>query len=152
MSAAELLREFWPYLIVATPGVFAVWRQWQAGRRADRKDRGDLVKIAQAAAGEVIETLRAETKRLSERVEELEGEIQDLRKEHSRMLADKDAKITLLEGELRQWKTTAEAYERLLEAHGIPHAKLSQTIWEAKGAGLVPQTSPAADPGVGAGQ
>ncbi|RAK52764.1 hypothetical protein [Phenylobacterium deserti] len=45
------LERLWPFLIVAAPGLFAIWRQMQTSRAADRRDRIDLVRIAQEAAG-----------------------------------------------------------------------------------------------------
>lgn len=158
MDAAELLKAYWPYAIAIAPGLFAVWKQWDAGREAVRKaaalereaseragglerdaehkatalaseDRRELIKIAQDAASSVIGDLRAEIKRLQEQVNELESELNSARREHAETISAKDAKITMLEGELRQWMTLAASYEEKLTRAGIDHEPPRQPFW-----------------------
>jgi len=143
VDAFQVLERMWPFLLVAAPGFFAVYKQWTTNRGAERRDRGDLIKIAQDAAGAVIKTQQDEIERLRERIEEVEEELADLRREHARQIAEKDAKILLLEGELRTAWSQVEAYERLLEANNIPHAKPRQTVWEARGTGVKPASGAA---------
>ncbi len=131
----------WPFLLVAGPGFFALYRQWATNRRADRRDRGDLIRIAQEAAGKVIEGQSEEIERLRQRIEEVEEELGELRRKHADQLAEKDAKILLLEGELRTAWAQVAAYERLLVAHDIPHAKPGQTVWEAREEGVIASTT-----------
>lgn len=139
MNALHLLKEWWPFIIVAAPGFYAVWKSDRENKRADRKDKADLVKIAQEAAGAVIQSLR-------DRLDEVEAELAELRKEHTRMIADKDAKITLLEAELRRWKAIATSYERTLAQHDIPHPKPGQMLDEAKAERLfIYQSDPSAE-------
>lgn len=115
-DVGDLARTLWPFLVVAAPGLFAVWRQWTVGQQAHRKDRADLVKIAQEAAGAVIQSLR-------DRLDEVEAELAELRKEHVKMLSEKDAKITLLEGEKRGLEAYAQSLERRLDELGIEYPK-----------------------------
>lgn len=141
MEVLQFLERAWPFLLVAGPGFFALYRQWTTNRRADRRDRGDLIRIAQEAAGKVIEGQSEEIDRLRQRIEEVEEELGELRRKHADQLAEKDAKILLLEGELRTARSHVAAYERLLEANGIPHAKPGQTVWEAREDGSLTSTS-----------
>lgn len=137
MEALQFLERAWPFLLVAAPGAFAVYRQWSTNRRADRRDRGDLIRIAQEAAAAVIKTQQEEIERLRQRIDEVEEELGELRRKHADQLAEKDAKILLLEGELRTSWSQVRAYERLLEANNIPHAKPGQTLWEAREEGII---------------
>lgn len=123
MDVAQFLKESWGYAIVLVPGVWALVRSYSKGRV-------DLVKVAQDAAAGVIQSLK-------DRLDEVEKELAHLRKTHIEMIEAKDARITMLEAEVRRWRAHAESYERMLEANNIPHTKPEQTIWEAKDQGLV---------------
>ncbi len=154
MDAAELLREWGPLVGAVGVGLLPWVKVWSDRRSGERRDRHDLVKIAQEAASAVIEDLRDEVDRYRARLEEVEREFTDFRRKHDTMIADKDAKIALLEqrismteGEVRQWRATAESYARLLDKNGIPHAKPGQPIWEAKDERLLLVSDSA--PGVG---
>jgi hypothetical protein len=133
VDVIHFAREAWPYLLVGAPGVWAVYKQWTARQDANRKDRGDLVKIAQDAAGAVIQDLRDEGDRLQKRVDSLEAELSAVRKEHSETVAAKDAKILMLEGQLRQALAAADAFDRLLTANDIPHSPPTRPYFELDG-------------------
>lgn len=168
MDAIQLLEKGLPWAVAvlgSIPGVVAILRQRAAARRDTRRDRNDLLKIAQEVYGEMLEDLRGEVKRsneerdqLRQRVDEVERELSEFRKRHDDMIADKDAMIRRLQGELdlekgeaRQWKAIAERYERLLEANAIPHPKPGQPVWQAKEEGLL-LANPADDQSIGAGR
>ena len=111
MDLPALVEKMWPYALVAAPGILAAWKAWAT-------QRSDLVKIAQDAAGAVIEQLRKEADRLAARLKQVEDELASLRREHAQMIAQKDAQIALLEGEKRQLTAKVEALQRVLAAHG----------------------------------
>lgn len=119
---AALLKEWGPFVGAAVVGVLPWVKMWRDGRKARATDAATLIKLAQQVAEDAIKDLR-------NRVKELEDEVTELRKEHAQSIAAKDAKIALLEGELRQAWATADAYERLLTDNDIPHEKPSQPIW-----------------------
>lgn len=129
-SPFHLLEQSWPFLVVGAPGLFAAWKAWTT-------QRNDLVKIAQEAAGSVIQSLRDEALRLSDRLAQVEDELDELRKEHAQMMANKDAQISLLEGEKRQLQAQVEAYRRILAAHDISDPA-RPAFFELKGGGLNP--------------
>lgn len=125
----RLIERVWPYVITSVPGAWALWKVWVGGQALVRADRTDLIKIAQEAAGAVIEDLREETDRLRARLEEVERELSDLQKRHTDMIADKDAKITMLEGENRQLLAQIDAYRDILARHGIPEPVQGQAYY-----------------------
>lgn len=102
---------------------------WAAARESGGQRRADLIKIAQEAAASVIDELRAEADRLRERLEKVEGDFGEFRRTHDTMIADKDAEIAMLRGQLRQALAHADTYERLLTKHEIPHDKPTQPFW-----------------------
>lgn len=141
----SFIERAWPYALVAGPGLFALWKYYRDAELAkarlgveDRRDRQDLIKIAQEAAGEVIDELRQEAARLRERLETVEAELQKVRKDNADMMAAKDAKITMLEGENRQLQQRLRACEHLLERHHIPAPRQGETYWEMDDGGLRP--------------
>jgi len=77
VGIVELAEQWWPVIAAGSPSVWLAYRQWRQEQRADRRDRGDLIKIAQDAAASVIEALR-------KRLDEVEVELAELRKEHSK--------------------------------------------------------------------
>ena len=137
MDVIALLKNAWPFLLVAAPGLFALIKWVEGAQRGGRKDRADLIRIAQDAAAGVIGHLEREAAELRKRVDDLEGELNKLRKDHHEMMVSKDAKITFLEAEVQRWRSYAESYERTLEQNGIPHAKPEQSMWDAKDQRLV---------------
>jgi hypothetical protein len=88
----------------------------------DVRQRVDLIKIAEEISAKALA-------RLQSRVEALEAELTELRKEHAQTVAAKDAKIVLLEGYLRQALALAQSYEQKLSDAGIPHEKPRQPFW-----------------------
>jgi len=119
MDIPTVIAKSWPYLVVAAPGVYAVIKDLLGRRAIARKAEADLMQMAQDAASGVIHTLREEADRLAQRLEQVEAELSDLRREHSRMILDKDARIAQLEGEKRQLEARVSAYRRVLAAHGL---------------------------------
>jgi len=109
----------WPYVMVAAPGIYAVVKDLLGRRAIARKAEADLMQMAQDAASGVIHTLREEADRLAQRLEQVEAELGDLRREHSRMIQDTDARIAQLESEKRQLEARVSAYRRILAAHGL---------------------------------
>jgi septal ring factor EnvC (AmiA/AmiB activator) len=132
MTPAELA-QLWPLI----GGLAAGLLPWIKLALDAKKDRGqirtDLVKIAQEAAAGVITELRKECQRLQVEITSLEREVHQLR----RQVAERDARTLFLEGELRQTQALLGAYERLLDAHDIPHSKPGQPVWQAKDGGLL---------------
>lgn len=121
MDVAFLLKT-WPYLLAAAPGVWTVYKTWNDGRTNTRKDRIDLIRLAQEVAKEAIT-------HLENRIKVLEDELSQLRKEHLDTVTAKDAKILILEGQLRQALAEADAYERLLTANDIAHPKSARPFF-----------------------
>nr|WP_295109987.1 hypothetical protein [uncultured Caulobacter sp.] len=119
MDIPTAIAKSWPYLVVAAPGIYAVIKDLLGRRAIARKAEADLMQMAQDAASGVINTLREEADRLVQRLEQVEAELGDLRREHSRMISDKDARIAELESEKRQLETKVGAYRRILAAHGL---------------------------------
>jgi hypothetical protein len=105
---------------------FPPWiKMWIDGRKVASDERTDLIRIAQDAAASVINSLQ-------DRVEALEAELTKFREESDKRLASKDAELSMLRGQLRQWMALAEAYERLLETNNIPHEKPAQPFWRVE--------------------
>ena len=130
------VEKHWVHLSGGGAAVWAAAKWWSVSARAGRKDRADLVRIAQDAASQVIQDLRDENTRKGQQIADLErrqdalqNEMTDLRKGHIAMVEAKDARIVLLEAQVRQALATAAAYEKLLEEHGIPHEKPAQPFW-----------------------
>lgn len=119
MDLFMAVEKSWPYLVVAAPGIYAVVKDLLGRRAIARKAEADLMQMAQDAASGVIHTLREEADRLAQRLEQVEAELGDLRREHSRMIHDKDARIAQLESEKRQLEARVSAYRRVLAAHGL---------------------------------
>lgn len=139
MEANELLRDApsWVgYVVVGAPGAWAVVKLWLDGRKDRSQQRTDLIKLAQEVAADAIKSLQ-------DRVEALEEELTELRKEHAQSIASKDAEIAMLRGELRQWQAIADTYERQLTDAGIPHEKPSQPIWRVPPGNAPTDVSPA---------
>lgn len=126
MDIPTLIAKSWPYLVVAAPGIYAVVKDLLGRRAIARKAEADLMQMAQDAASGVIHTLREEAERLAQRLEQVEAELGDLRREHSRMILDKDARFALLEGEKRQLEAKVAAYRRILAAQGLAEEPASQ--------------------------
>ncbi|WP_299016808.1 hypothetical protein [uncultured Caulobacter sp.] len=142
MDLPTVIAKTWPYVVVAAPGIYAVIKDLLGRRALARKAEADLMQMAQDAASGVIHTLREEAERLAQRLEQVEAELGDLRREHSRMILDKDARIALLEGEKRQLEAKVSAYRRVLAAHGLADEPSSQHFEVA--AGDKPVVTPAA--------
>ncbi|WP_454717128.1 hypothetical protein [Caulobacter segnis] len=119
MDLPTAIAKAWPYVMVASPGIYAVIKDLLGRRAIARKAEADLMQMAQDAASGVIHTLREEADRLAQRLEQVEAELGDLRREHSRMISDKDARIALLESEKRQLEARVDVYRRILAAHGL---------------------------------
>ena len=85
MDIPTAIAKSWPYVMVAAPGVYAVVKDLLGRRAIARKAEADLMQMAQDAASGVIHTLREEADRLAHRLEQVEAELGDLRREHSRM-------------------------------------------------------------------
>lgn len=119
MDIPTAIAKSWPYAVVAAPGVYAVIKDLLGQRAMARKAEADLMQMAQDAASGVIHTLREEAERLAQRLEQVEAELGDLRREHSRMISDKDARLAALEGEKRQLEARVAAYRRILAVHGL---------------------------------
>lgn len=119
MDIPTVIAKSWPYVVVASPGIYAVIKDLLGQRAMARKAEADLMQMAQDAASGVIHTLREEADRLAQRLEQVEAELGDLRREHSRMISDKDARIALLESEKRQLEARVDVYRRILAAHGL---------------------------------
>lgn len=99
---------------------------------ASANARNDLIKIAQDAAGQVIQNLRDEAESLRERVELLEGELDEMRRrlgQSADSIAAKDAELAMLRGRLRQVLATLVSHESKMTAAGIAFEKHRQEQW-----------------------
>jgi hypothetical protein len=117
MNDLSVLLAHWDKIVTLAAGGGFLLSWW----RVTRKDRADLAAFAQTAARDMLAEHRTELDRLRGRLEEVEEELADLRREHIKMLSEKDAKIAFLEGENRQKDAIIGQYERLLTKHDIPH-------------------------------
>lgn len=140
------LQKAWPFLVAVAPGAFALWRFETARRRGLRTDRKDLIKIAHDAAAQVIEQLQAEIDRLRAQLDEVDRELSILRKDHAEMMAQKDARITMLEGEKRALEAQVHSLENLLVRSGVTPPKPGATYWEMKDGQLEAIAPPAIPP------
>lgn len=131
MAPATSFLAWWPILVAAGPGVWAIWRDFRQRRKDGTRDKADLVRIAQEAAAAVISDLREEAQRLRDRLDKTE-------REHMEMIAAKEARITMLEGELRHQKMENEALRDLLTRNGIPAPKQSTPYYEIRNGELLP--------------
>jgi hypothetical protein len=129
VDAATILKEWGPIATGVSVGGLGWLKAWADARHGRGQQRIDLIKIAQEAAGEVIEELRAEIARLRSEIAALERELMEARREHADVLAAKEARLLLLEGEIRHWMQIADTYERQLTEAGVPHEKPAQPIW-----------------------
>ena len=142
MDLPTVVAKAWPYVVVASPGIYAVVKDLLGRRALAHRAEADLMQMAQDAASGVIQTLREEAERLAQRLEQLEVELGELRREHTRMILDKDARIALLEGEKRQLEARIAAYRRILAAHDLPDVPIAEHFEVA--AGDRPVVTPAA--------
>lgn len=131
-----LLKEWGPLVGGALAGALPWVKIWRDGRKARAVDEAALIKLAQQVAEDAIKSLR-------QRVQELEDEVNELRREHAQSIAAKDAEIALLRGEVRQWQAIADTYERQLSEAGIPHEKPAQPIWRVPPGNAPTDVSPA---------
>lgn len=152
MDAAAIVKE-WGWIGAAATAAAALFKTWWDSRSAKRRDENEMFRIAQEAASDgigdlrdIIETHRQELSQLRGRVRELETELTEARREHAEATAAKDAKIALLEGEVRHWISIAQSYEHQLTEAGIPHAKPARPFWAVPAAG-----APLVDPPEGEG-
>jgi hypothetical protein len=134
VDALDVAKETWPILagagagVVSFMGAIITWLKWrddadklrEDAANAREKQKGDLVSIAQRVAGELVQDLRDEVKRLRAEVAALESEMLALRKDHADIIAAKDAELTVLRGELRQKDATIDALQRYISANGLP--------------------------------
>lgn len=126
MDLPTAIEKYWSHALAVAGGVFAAWKAWREMREKKRGDeiaeaaarhaaKVDLTELAQEVAGEVVNMLREEVARLREQVIAVQNELRDLRREHVRLMADKDAKIALLEGRERQLLAEIAILKRQLE-------------------------------------
>lgn len=146
--AEDAVTKYWPIIAGGAVAAWTVFRAWATGRRKDEErdaretaaklqQRNDLIGIAEEVSGKALLRLQGEVDRQAKRVSELEDEVREL---HTAMNV-KDAELSLLRGELREWKARADAYEKLLEANNIPHEKPRQPFWRVD-AGDSPEAEP----------
>jgi septal ring factor EnvC (AmiA/AmiB activator) len=124
------IEKYWSHAAALAGGIYAAWTKSRELRDKRRTDdiaaatarhvaKLDLTKLAQQAAAEVINTLREEVARLSGELDDVRDELRDLQREHIKMMADKDAKIALQEGRIRQLEASIAAHRRLMLAAGM---------------------------------
>jgi chromosome segregation ATPase len=155
VAPVDFIRDFGPVLFGGS-GLVAAGKLWfdaraerrgaEAARGAvERRQRTDLVRIAQDAAAGVIGDLREdidrerdEHRQTRRRVAELEGELGQLRKDYATMTADKDAKIALLEGTIRMKDAEINGLREIIRRADLPLPRQSQPYWDVGPEGLVP--------------
>jgi len=144
VDGGELFNLVAPY-VFGGGGWVALAKIYLDGRTAGQqraatasRERTDLVKIAQEAAGEVIEDLRSENKRVRDRLADIEREFGAFRRAHDVMVADKDAKIALLEGTIRMKDAELEGLRDVIRRAGLPLPLQGQPYWEMRDGRLEP--------------
>jgi hypothetical protein len=137
----------WDKLVTLAAGVGFLLSWW----RVTRKDRTDLAAFAQAAARDMLDEHRKELDRLRGRLEGVEAELGDLRKEYVKMLADKDAEISMLRGALRQKEAEVTGLLHILDRHHIPRPVQGAEYWETRDGELQPAIH-VGGPNLGAGR
>ena len=126
MEVVKLVQELWP-VAAGVGGGLAAWAKWRSDMRkfkreeeaARQQHQQQLIVIAQKAAADVIQGLREEIARLRKEVDALERELNSARREHAETVAAKDAKIMLMEGELRQKEAIIDKLERFIRDQGL---------------------------------
>jgi septal ring factor EnvC (AmiA/AmiB activator) len=124
------IEKYWSHAAALAGGIYAAWTKSRELRDKRRTDdiaaatarhvaKLDLTKLAQQAAADVINTLREEVERLSGELSEVRDALLALQREHIRMMADKDAKIALQEGRIRQLEASIAAHRRMMLAAGM---------------------------------
>ena len=129
MDLPTAIEKYWSQTVVAAGGL---WIAVKAGAAAikwlvdtkeretaaaaaaavqERKDKVDALKLVEEIYGELIGNLREEVDRLAQKLDEVRDEMR-------RMMIDKDAQISLLEGEKRRLQAKVDAYRRILISHG----------------------------------
>lgn len=136
MNALQLAQAWGPLAVAAVGAVLSILVFRRDTRNAQRRDRADLIRLAQEAARATIDDLRIEIDRgnasqdrLRARVEEVEREFADFRRKHDDMIEAKDAELVMLRGEVRQLRTVIDSYQRLMRANGIEPPPLTQQFW-----------------------
>lgn len=130
MDLPTAIEKYWSHAVLVVGGIFTAWKATREAREKRQTDalaaaaarhavKLDLTKLAQEAAADVITTLREEIARLSGELDQVRDEMRDLQREHLRMMADKDAKIALLEGRNRQLEASIAAHRRMMLAAGM---------------------------------
>lgn len=129
MGLLEFLKDFGPLIFGGSGFLTAVkvWFDARAARKAEAATRAsqeiDLIKIAREVAGATIADLRTQVGDLQKQLGDVQAEFATFRKTHETMIADKNAELAMLRGQVRSLKATVDAYERLLTQHNIPHTK-----------------------------
>lgn len=130
MDLPTAIEKYWSHAIALAAAIGGVIKWW-ADARAKRRDalaaeraaeasaKIDLAKLAQEAAGEVVQLLREEIARLAGELDDVRASMREMQREHLTMMADKDAKIAQLEGDLRQRDALLEIYRRYMVEQGV---------------------------------
>jgi DNA repair exonuclease SbcCD ATPase subunit len=124
------VEKYWTQAAALGAAVFTAWRWWverrdrrrleaEAERTARASAKLDLTRLAQEAAGDVVQILREEVGRLAEELSDVRTEMREMQREHIQMIAGKDAELAVARGQIRQLETKCETYRRLLADHGI---------------------------------
>lgn len=126
MDFSTAIEKYWGHATAVAVGLFTVFKAW-SDQRAKRREAEtaaatakavaqlDLAKLAQEAAGDVVQLLREEVDHWTAEVGKLRIEL----REAIKMIADKDAEITLLRGRNRQLEATIAAHRRHMLAAGL---------------------------------
>lgn len=136
MITVEDLKTWGPWVTALAAGLLPYMTLWGKSKSDRTKERADLVKIAQEAAGAVIKDLRDEIDRahddrdqLRHRLEEVEYELADFRRKHDAMIAERDAELTMLRGENRQLRAMLDSHRRFMEANGLTPPLMQEQFW-----------------------
>lgn len=135
MNAADLLQQVGPWLVGggAWIPVLKLYLDRRDSARAEaaakRVARNDLIKIAQEAAGAVIQSLRDDNESLRDELEGVKRDFAEFRETHDAMIRDKDAELSLLRSQVRQAWSFVCSFVRLLDEHGIAHEDPIQPAW-----------------------
>lgn len=130
MDLPTAVEKYWTHTVAVAAAVWTAWR-WLAERRdrrqleaeAARSARAaaklDLTRLAQEAAGDVVQILRDEVGRLADELSDVRAEMREMQREHIQMIAGKDAELAVARGQIRQLEAKCETYRRLLADHDI---------------------------------
>ncbi|KQZ31736.1 hypothetical protein [Caulobacter sp. Root1472] len=129
MELPTAIEKYWTQAAGVAAAIGALVKMWIDARAKKRTDavaaaaarqvaKLDLARLAREAAAEIIQTLREEVDHWTAEVDKLRLELAEARREHARMIASKEAEISLRDARIRELEAKVGAYRRILLEHG----------------------------------